>query len=730
MKLKIRLSLIVIAIVVVVIATLAFILLQKASSVQTATAKESLQRLTAEQAQIIKGRYDGYMRVTHAAAGIMNEYDEIPEEELRRPRLTFSLQAISDSEARIVGMFAAMKPGAIDSLARQYVGQLGATKEGHYAPWFTMRSGKREFLAFDEYDDVIARLSDKEQVSDPHPQRVQGKDTNMIRFTVPVKNRKTGEVVGAVGSNVDTAYLQPLVEAMIKEKEDIAVASVYTNNGTILASYVPERIGKNVREADVPLYSAYMNDVVNAIQSGKAYSLSERSTVLNDDVEMVLYPFELGESGVKWTIMIGTRMSVILSEVNEMRMFTVLVAVVSVLIASIIIFFVAVNIIKPILHVTTMLKDISEGEGDLTKRLNASSKDEIGMMSNFFNLTLDKIRNLVVTIKNQSVDLSNIGTELAANMTETAAAMNEISSNVESVKNQVINQSASVTETNSTMEQITQNINKLNEMIEAQTQSVTQSSSAVEEMLANIASVTQTLVKNEENVQELTAAADSGRNDLHAVVADIQEIAKESEGLLEINAMMQNVASQTNLLSMNAAIEAAHAGEAGKGFAVVADEIRKLAESSAEQSKTTSTVLKKIKDSVDKITVSTETVLKKFESIDTGVRTVADQETHIRHAMEEQSEGSKQVLEADTNLNDVTQKVRSGSEEMLLGSQQIIQESQNLGRISAEIANSMNEMTAGSQEITTAMNRVNDISGQNKESIATLVSEVGKFKVE
>jgi len=150
-------------------------------------------------------------------------------------------------------------------------------------------------------------------------------------------------------------------------------------------------------------------------------------------------------------------------------------------------------------------------------------------------------------------------------------------------------------------------------------------------MIANIDSVTGTLVSNAGNVKTLQDASEAGRAGLQEVAADIQEIARESEGILEINSVMANIASQTNLLSMNAAIEAAHAGETGKGFAVVADEIRKLAESSGEQSKTIGTVLKKIKGSIDKIKRSTENVLNKFEAIDSSVRTVAQQEENIRN---------------------------------------------------------------------------------------------------
>ncbi|MDR2484032.1 MAG: methyl-accepting chemotaxis protein [Treponema sp.] len=387
-----------------------------------------------------------------------------------------------------------------------------------------------------------------------------------------------------------------------------------------------------------------------------------------------------------------------------------------------------ISITNPINVTILMLKDI--GEGDLTKRLAITGNNELGSMALYLNATLEKIQTLIETIKQESLRLSGIGKDLAANMSGTGSEIREITRHLQGMKKRVMDQSAGVTQANAIMAHITANIEKLNAGVEKQSSGVVRASAAIEQMLASICSVTDTLVQNAANVKTLMEASDVGRAGLREVAEEIQEISRDSEGLLEINQVMQNISSQTNLLSMNAAIEAAHAGEAGKGFAVVADEIRKLAESAGEQSETISAVLKKIHDSIGKISRSTNNVLTKFEAIDAGVKTVSDQEERIRNAMEEQGNGSRRILETIGELNKVSQEVRSGADEMREGSQEVIRQGQNLETTTKEITGGMNEIAGSAEHINLAVGEVQIITVRNRESIDALVAAVSKFKVD
>ena len=732
MKIKFRLSLMVIIIMVVVVAGLSTLLLRQASGISLQLSLKGLEYLAGQRSMFWIGRENEFMKTLHTVASMMGDYESAPAED-RRDRFDAMLESVLNADSDMYALYTVWKPNAVDGMDAQNIGRIGSTDTGQYATIYEKISGKIVPSTSVDVDNAMAYIngpdSKKDRVDDPVPRNINGKDTWVIRYMVPITNPRTSEVVGGIGCLLDIASIQPIVMNTINTYEEIAAVALYTNTTFIMGSYVPDRVGKFLKDADL-LWGDNVDAVTQAMRDGKPYNTYGYSTSLKTNVQLLTIPFQIGNSDTTWSVMMGTADKYIMADVRALTQFTIILAAISVLVTAVIIFLVLSYTTKPIVKVAATLRDISEGEGDLTRTVDIDSKDEIGELGHYFNHTLEKIKNLVVGIKSDAAALFNIGNELSSNMTETASGINEITANIQSIKGRVLNQSASVTETNATMEQISVNIDKLNDHIEHQTKSVAQSSSAIEQMLANIQSVTQTLVKNMKNVKDLTDASEIGRSGLQDVAADIREIAKESEGLLEINSVMENIASQTNLLSMNAAIEAAHAGEAGKGFAVVADEIRKLAENSSEQSKTISTVLKKIKESIDKIIGSTESVLSKFEAIDSGVKVVAEQEGNIRNAMEEQAAGSKQVLEAISQLNDITQQVKGESDEMLEGSKQIMKEGKNLELVTQEITGGMNEMAIGADQINIAVNEVNEISVKNKENIDLLVGEVSKFKVE
>jgi methyl-accepting chemotaxis protein len=685
-------------------------------------ATENALNIARQNGETVRNWIGMYMGASRTMADVMSRYETVPADQ-RRFFCDDILKGVMAAHPELTGTWSVWAPNALDGLDGEHANTPGTDASGRYISYWSLDGGENlELEPITGYETggyyIIPMSTGNEAIIEPYIYPVGGKDYLITSLCVPIKNK--GKVVGVCGIDIQLSHIQDIVKEIHPYGDGIA--AVFSNGGVVAAHFDPTRIGKNMKNTEKDMAGANLDGFFQSVTSGKDFMFD------SGDMHIYSVPFNIDKTTTPWTLAVAVRQKTIMAPVNRMLVVFITVGLIMIIMTSAGAFIIAHSISRPIVYTKMILKDIAEG--DLTQQLALSSKDEMEELADYINFTMGKIKSLVMGIKNQSVVLSDTGQELVANMTETAAAINEIAANIQGIKSQVENQSQSVHQTDGTMELMVTNIDALNEQVKRQTDSVSRSSAAIEELIASIRSVTQTLIKNVENVNSLSEASELGRTGLQEVSSDIQEISRESEGLLEINAVMENIASQTNLLSMNAAIEAAHAGEAGKGFAVVADEIRKLAENSSAQSKTISTVLKKIKDSIDKITASTNAVLLKFDAINDGVRTVSDQEMTIRNAMEEQGVGSKQILDAMNELIEISGKVKQGSQEMYRGSRHVIQESKNLLQVTGELTNGIQEIASGAAQINTAVTRVNEISVDNKVQIEKLVTEISVFKVQ
>ncbi|MGI5069483.1 methyl-accepting chemotaxis protein [Treponema denticola] len=624
------------------------------------------------------------------------------------------IPALRDSKLSFYEKVKALQKDAERNKTIEYFGISDINGIRYSADGYSIFVGDREW-----YKEAI---KGKNFISEPIISRTTGE--LQIIFSVPIYDDEHN-ILGVFSAGVNGLALNDLID-------DIVI-------GETGGCYIIDASGTTIADKDIELVKRQENSIKKAISDPELKSIAdfEQKVLASSEAGLARFAYE-GQQEIaayspmktkNWKVIISAPVNELTGSLRPLKITIRIIGVTILIISIILTAIIALTIVKPITSTVQALKNIADGDGDLRVRLPIKRNDEITDLSKYFNKTIEKIGNSIKTVGSETQEMKQIGNELASNMTETASAIHQISTNIEGVKQQALTQAASVTETSATIEQIIKTIAQLNGMIESQAASVAESSSAIEQMVGNISSITQTLARTDDAIKNLAGATAEGKETLSLSNTVTQKISEESGGLLEASSVIQHIASQTNLLAMNAAIEAAHAGEAGKGFAVVADEIRKLAEESSSQGKTITSTLKILSKEIENLSSSSKLAEEKFDSIFALSEQVKKMSESLMLAMKEQENGGREVLTAIHNINLITSQVNDGSAEMLAGGKNIAVEMQKLDDLTRVITASMNEMAAGALQINEATQEVNIISQKNKENIGNLVNEVERFKV-
>lgn len=589
------------------------------------------------------------------------------------------------------------------------------------------------------YDDgqIISYPEGKLQDSDKEAWFQDALDSSGTTYFSSLYKKSSGELVIAGAQAIFDDYGNTLGVAVIEIDASIFI-SLFGDQTTmgIIKFIAIDRDGAILldpfaTEPSFKMANDYGIGVLDSYLPG-TYGISREVLTLGNDifeesVEIRILPSENDYYPIDYAILIPVKM--IDASTNEVLKTVIAVLVLGFILSVVFAVLIAHGITKTLVKVTGILKNISQGDGDLTVEIPVESKDELGLLSGYFNLTIQKIASAMKLIISQTKSMETQSESLSSSMNESAGSIENIAENVSSINSQVANQSSIVDQTSETVMEIARNIKKLNQNVESQTQSVSVSSSSVEQMVANINSVTEILENNAINVNLLSESAEKGKVVVQKTVEMTKQIATDSAALIETSSIIRNIASQTNMLAMNAAIEAAHAGEAGAGFAVVADEIRNLAEDSNKQGKKINDVMKQLREKIGSMTEGAQEMQTQFEEIFKHTQTVSTQESVIKSAMDEQSAGSKQVIDAMNDISDITREVNASAQIMENGSNKILAEMSKLSSVTQEINNAMDEISGGVSGLNNSMQQVNQLTKENGNSIKHVAEELGKFKV-
>ncbi len=420
----------------------------------------------------------------------------------------------------------------------------------------------------------------------------------------------------------------------------------------------------------------------------------------------------------------------ILKNINAAGLMSLTIGIIAIILIVIISILISNLVTNPIKKLIKKVKEVSEGKSDLTKHIEIKSKDEIGKLANYFNDFISVLNNMVSRIKKETNEVKDISFNLASTSEESSTTIEEIGQTSHNIKTKTLTLHENVEKSMKSIEELKHFVVTVNDLIYNQTTAISQSSSAIEQILASVNSIANISEQKLSIVNNLEDIAKGGEVEMNKTVEVIKKVSDSANVMMDMINVINNIAGQTNLLAMNAAIEAAHAGDTGKGFGVVADEIRNLAESTSKNAKDISTSLKSVIKDITTSQGSIDKMKAIFVDIVESIKEVTNSMFEIKNSTDQLSSGGNEVNKSLGDLIELSDNVKEASDNTSKKIMHIIELVKNVDEISLDVKHSIQEITIAMESLSESSQNVSDSGMKNLDSVEKLDQLVNDFKTE
>jgi methyl-accepting chemotaxis protein len=713
MKIPLTMFMIILVSILVIVGTQTFL----TNKIVRSEAESKAEEMAARYANYVDAHMESSLTSARVMANIFSSTRYTKENlTLNRDQGVIMLREVLERNPEFLATWVLWEPNAFDGFDEKFKGTRKSDETGRYIPYIYRNGNEIEEEPLAGYTTpgegdwyLNARNSGKEVVTEPYLYPVAGVETMLASNVVPILDPKTNKVLGVAGVDIAIGNLQGLVSSI--KPYEIGWAELLSANGMFAAVENTELLGKNFFDFGD---KEKRNKALKAYQNGETFTFTEYDETIKGNVIKVIVPFVIGSEN-QWAFSINIPESKILEEVNKMTMLAIFLGVIILIVATLIAIFMSNTIVTPIKQFVVMLKDISQGEGDLTQRVNIPGKDEINEMSVWFNKFIGNVQEIIRSIKNTTETVASASEELSAVSNQMLAGSEEMVAQSTSVAGATEQMSTNITTMASAAEEMSVNANEVAGAAEQTSQNMNAVSSAVEEMSVSIGQISQ----DAGTAREVADQASASSQKATTAMGTLSEAAKEIGNVTEV---IKRIAEQTNLLALNATIEAASAGEAGKGFAVVANEIKELANQSAKAADDIAT-------RIDGVQSNTNEAVSVISDVTEVIEKVGSSITNIAQAVEQQNAAVNDISANVTQAGNGVENIAGSISEVAKGANDVSRNSGEASKGATDVTTNISGIQKAATETSRGAGQVNTSATELSAMAADLQKIVGQFTI-